>query len=60
MVVLSRDLVPAAGEITFPCFEAQMEGHALLNQILLFLINVCVKNVPLFNGKLRRPSNFFM
>lgn len=34
MVLLSRDLVPAACKITFPRFEAQMEGHALLNQIL--------------------------
>lgn len=34
MVVLSRDSVPAAHKITFPPFEAQMEGHALLNQIL--------------------------
>lgn len=34
MVVLSRDLVPVALKITFPCFKAQMEGHALLNQIL--------------------------
>lgn len=33
MVVLNRDADPAARKITFPCFEAQMEGHSLPNQI---------------------------
>lgn len=60
MIVLSRDSVSAACKIPFPCFEAQMEGRALLNQVLPFLINARIKNVPLFNGKLWRPSNSFI